>query len=529
MRRNKKIFGLIACSAVLAGAVTVGASSLSVAPAAAEGTFVEFEVAKSAQVRYNKDGQGGGIRFAATVSESYLNGLDADNVVLVSSIDKAGNTDTAVEVQWVVKGVINEDTDEEKTSTYKPGYETNTYYHAITFADAGLNVKAAAAVELTATMWLADENGNALTEKQSVNRSMRAVANAVYDAAGDNQTELNDYFGARYTAKKAFKEVGDADAEITDSDWVLDGGVVATAAYNGAAAVGDDLAAGETVPGKYALFDAEYNVYNVSAVTYVTKTLSNESDFAIFDLSTAKIVDGHYAVVKDVTLTEEFNHSAYWVKASGKLTFETNVGFNGVFEGNGHTVTYSFREWGLFGQMLDGAVIQNVHFVATRTTTNCNIATHNGALARSSYGGKVKNVYIQINDSVYNKDRNSSLIGCRYLDKNDYGTTQLIDVIVVATDSNDSYRGGVVFDTDSARNAQTYDNEGSIYVISTNKYMANWAPATPSSSVTASNDTVSGCSVSYSKITRYDRVEALENVEQIGNWVVSNGVISWQD
>lgn len=260
-----------------------------------------------------------------------------------------------------------------------------------------------------------------------------------------------------------------------------------------------------------------------------TRILDESSDFKIFDLTENKIVDGYYYLKNDVELTEAYSHLAYWTKASGKLTFETNVGFNGVFEGNGHTVTYSFREWGLFGQMLDGAVIQNVHFVATRTTTNCNIATHNGALARSSYGGKVKNVYIQINDSVYNKDRNSSLIGCRYLDKNDYGTTQLIDVIVVATDSNDSYRGGVVFDTDSARNAQTYDNEGSIYVISTNKYMANWAPATPSSSVTASNDTVSGCSVSYSKITRYDRVEALENVEQIGNWVVSNGVISWQD
>ena len=393
MKKNNKIFGLIACSAVLAGAVTVGASNLNVAPAAADGdtAAVNFALAQSASVKY---GDEGGIRFAATV---YQNALSlADKVVLKSSIDKAGNTDEdeAITYEWDV------------TATYKTGYDTNTYYHAITFTDAELasyNLKEMAAVELTATMWLADDEGNVLAEAQTVTRSMRAVANAIYDGVNvDKQEELSDYFGTRYTAKAAYKEV------VDDNAWVVDGGTVATAVYNGAAAVGADLTAGETATGSYALFDAEYNVYNVPEVTYVTKVIREASDLATFSLtypsSTSTdypILEGYYVLVNNIDASA-YTHSH--TRNQFNPTTSTDYGFKGVFDGQGYTidgVTLNYN--GLFLKVGSGATIKNVAFINTKFNYSGNSQTRDRAVifAHHIHGTStekvtIENVYIQL-------------------------------------------------------------------------------------------------------------------------------------
>ena len=393
MKKNNKIFGLIACSAVLAGAVTVGASNLNVAPAAADGdtAAVNFALAQSASVKY---GDEGGIRFAATV---YQNALSlADKVVLKSSIDKAGNTDEdeAITYEWDV------------TATYKTGYDTNTYYHAITFTDAELasyNLKEMAAVELTATMWLADDEGNVLAEAQTVTRSMRAVANAIYDGVNvDKQEELSDYFGTRYTAKAAYKEV------VDDNAWVVDGGTVATAVYNGAAAVGADLTAGETATGSYALFDAEYNVYNVPEVTYVTKVIREASDLSALriesytkntgEAATASVIDGYYVLGNNIdasSYTHEHGITATNVEISGAY------GFIGVFDGCGYTIDgLNLDKFGFFGIVGTGAEIKNVAFTNVKFVNTASNG-RNYVLASSIVGDStdkvsISNVYIYL-------------------------------------------------------------------------------------------------------------------------------------
>lgn len=521
MKKNNKIFGLIACSAVLAGAVSLGAANVNVAPAAAEETPVTFEVKQSAQVKY---GEEGGIRFAATVSADYLAKLGT-TVKLVSSIDKAGNTDAgeAKTKEWIVKG---------EGSTYVDA-TTNTYYHAISFDDVDAEVfKAAAAVELKATMWLESDGEKVAGSEQSVTRSMRAVANAVYDkVSADNQRELGEYFGERKTAKAAYKEVAD------DNAWVIDGGVVATAVYSGAAATGADLTVGETATGSYALFDAEYNVYNVPSVTYVTKTLAESDDLSVLDLSTKnlngeKTLTGYYCLVKDITSTTPLTHAAYATRSGTKVTKNDDVGFSGTFEGNGHTISYTFKEFGLFGNILgENALIQNVNFVATRDTSLKAVNVIIGALAYDGFDGEIKNVYAKIIDDSNKTSRNASLIGARRNTADKLGIT-LTDLIVETTGTYmDTCRGGIIFDTDAARNNGAGLKDRNVYVISASQYMAKWSTTTATNFCYANNDTYSGTNVvKYVYVNRYDNGEALYGaVTKVGNWAISaDGSIAWQ-
>ena len=379
MRKNSKIFGLIACSAMLAGAVVAGASNLNVAPVAAEETPVTFEVVQSAQVKYGTDG---GIRFAAKISKDYLDSLGGTKIELVSSIDKKGNTDAdeARKKTWDV------------TSTFV-GNATNTYYHAISFEKVTDQLKAAAAVDLTATMWLEKDGVKVEGSEQSVTRSMRAVANAVYDkVSADNQTELNKYLGTRTKAKNAFKELAD------DEAWVVDGGAIATSVYKGATPVGTDLAVGEKDNGSYALFDADNNVYNVSSVTYVTKTLATQTDMRNAILGTAAnqvIGEGeYYAVVANLGEGGTAHSTTFYRNPA------YNVTFNGVFDGNGHTVTTTLRaQNNMFSNLGANAVIKNlgVYAVNSQQTLN-NTGTHAWALLgkTAAAGSKVENCYIKV-------------------------------------------------------------------------------------------------------------------------------------
>lgn len=266
-------------------------------------------------------------------------------------------------------------------------------------------------------------------------------------------------------------------------------------------------------------------------VNAYTKILDEASDFDVFDLSTGKTINGYYYLKNDVKLTKAFTHEAYWEKASGKLTFDTTIGFNGVFEGNGHTVEYPFNEWGLFGQILGDATIKNVKFVATRNAEESGVETSNGALARSTYGGEITNVYMQIIDTLSTPKRNAGMIGLRYYDNDSYGYTVLTNVIIEAPNSNAELRGGVIFDTDSARNLKEQLQDSNVYVISAHQCMTKWTKDPTTNMCFASNDnyTASGATlVKYSGVARYDSVNAMSaSVTVVGNWKINAGNISW--
>ena len=551
MRKNSKIFGLIACSAVLAGAVTVGAANVNVAPAAAEGetTAVTFEVAQKAQVRYNTDEQGGGIRFAATVSKDYLTNTlsEYDTIKLVSSIDKKGNTSTAAKVEWVVKGT---------DSTYVDA-TTNTYYHAITFSDAELDVKAASAVELTATMWLEDGAGNAITETQSVTRSMRAVANAVYEQVdSDKQTELSDYFGTRYTAKNAFKELAD------DNAWVVDGGTVATSVYKGATPVGTDLALGETDNGSYALFDADNNVYNVSSVTYVTQAITTQEKARV-------AIKGHAST----TNAETWGTDCYYALAcdvgsldpatNGVLTlYYPHAGlstFDGTFDGNGHAIMMSTNLYGAFGNLGANAVIKNLKLdvVAVQTNDGCTgTQAGYGCIIghKCDNNAKIENVYVKVeagyrwlaSKSGYTTAIEDFTIGNPRLVTTGSQMTDVIfevkNKVVESTGSNRIFSGFLSAASVTAAKTDTFTSAlTNVYLVSsTQKYLGTYILPTSSLDmrIYAANDTTlmeSETAPNYkyqdTDSYRYETASAMAmaGATRVGNWSVSADGIAWSD
>ena len=387
MRKNSKIFGLVACSAVLAGAVAVGAGNLNVAPVAADEatTTVTFQMRESAQVKY---GDSAAIRFSATVSESYLAGLEADTVVLKSSIDKMGGSSQQETAEWVVKG---------NGSTYVSGYQTNTYYHSISFTDAEIEsqIKKAAAVDLTATMWLEDGEGNALTQKQTVTRSMRAVANAIYDGVdSDKQTELNKYLGTRTSVNETvYAEIAFTSNSTTVNKLILPDGVSYDTAYAGANVIADGEIAKMYKPaatGTLALFDDETNNVCNYSVVYASSVIESKEEMTDFVANVGKAGYGtgsdYYAI-----LTTDIDYK-------GETLASNAASFYGTFDGNGHTIsnfTVGGGGRGLFGIAL---AIDNVSKVYSKV---CNLALvnasstcqHGGIITGTLYGW-VDNVFI---------------------------------------------------------------------------------------------------------------------------------------
>lgn len=265
-------------------------------------------------------------------------------------------------------------------------------------------------------------------------------------------------------------------------------------------------------------------------VNAYTKILDDANDFNVFNLTEEKVLDGYYYLTSDVTLPTAFSHEAYWEKVNGKLTFNQEIGFNGVFDGNGHTVSYSFNEWGLFGNILANGTIQNVKLLATRNAEESGVASINGALAHKMWGGAVTNVYAKITDTLSSPNRNASFIGYREYNATAKTYAVLTNVIVESLDTDNALRGGVLFDSDGARNQAATMKDRNVYVLSADTFMARWTASATEKFCYASNDTASGTGVvKYSYVTRYNDVATLANaVTQVGSWAISANGITWQ-
>ena len=406
MKKNSKIFGLIACSAVLAGAVAIGASNVNVASAAADGSTVKFEVMQKAQVKY---GDEAGIRFAATISKDYLATL-GENVVLKSSIDKMGNTDTAVTAEWN----LNE--------TYQKNYATNTYYHSIGFTDSELDKKAAAGVELTATMWLEADGEEVSGTRQSVTRSMRGVANAVYDLVEDEYvTELDAYLGTRmmgtsvvsytYTSesyvesgKTAYTTVAKTTMSLpTDYAGYYD-------VYNGAEYIGTWNSGNETSDIRSAFdgvetratlnfFDENNNVYKTT-VQFDYKAINNA---AYWNFRSNKgtsaypaYVDGAFKITSNLTVGYSYS----------TRDNKNHTVFKGQLNGDGHSISMTMPFYGVFGWADSTTVVENIAITFTgysgidgsdgNTHTYCSLFYN-----MKGAGFRVENVYLKY--SAFNR------------------------------------------------------------------------------------------------------------------------------
>ena len=124
-------------------------------------------------------------------------------------------------------------------------------------------------------------------------------------------------------------------------------------------------------------------------------------------------------------------HVGFWPNKSSSTTVAT-VGFKGVLDGNGHTISYVFSEAGLLGNLLDGAVVKNIGLIATRKTQNSQKMTPSALANTCGAGVILENVYAKISNEVQEVGRNVSLIGTRS------NSLQLTSVVVENYTMNDT-------------------------------------------------------------------------------------------
>ena len=92
-------------------------------------------------------------------------------------------------------------------------------------------------------------------------------------------------------------------------------------------------------------------------ILIVTKYIYTAEDLAASLQTSATRNYGYYELKNDITL-DSFSNEA-------KAAFSGKNGFCGIFEGNGHTITASLGNHGLFGYVSGGATIRNVNFAVS--------------------------------------------------------------------------------------------------------------------------------------------------------------------
>ena len=92
-------------------------------------------------------------------------------------------------------------------------------------------------------------------------------------------------------------------------------------------------------------------------ILIVTKYIYTAEDLAASLQTSATRNYGYYVLKNDITL-DSFSNEA-------KAAFSGKNGFCGIFEGNGHTITASLGNHGLFGYVSGGATIRNVNFAVS--------------------------------------------------------------------------------------------------------------------------------------------------------------------
>ena len=176
---------------------------------------------------------------------------------------------------------------------------------------------------------------------------------------------------------------------------------------------------------------------------------------------------GYFVLANDITATG--SESAFKAPALGNYssgaTVTSEMGFHGTFDGQGHTIDgFSYDVGGVFGEIGDNAVIQNVAF--TNATVGVNSRQNAVGLLSSNATGTftVSNVYVQ--GSIWGSN-------CGMLFGRSIKGGTLKDVVVDMTiadgtsaTGDDSYTVGAIAGADRGF-GETYNNVTIVYGNST--------------------------------------------------------------
>ena len=145
------------------------------------------------------------------------------------------------------------------------------------------------------------------------------------------------------------------------------------------------------------------------------KTYTTQNDAALADVYTYG--EGEYILLtSSFTIDGVVNHQVWRQTAPSSIPAGGKVGFLGTFNGNGHTITATVGQSGLFGDLGSGAVVKNLGVVATlnyadvhSVANSGNIQGHPAALACRAYGATIENCYISVKDGCEQTGRRSGV------------------------------------------------------------------------------------------------------------------------
>lgn len=227
-------------------------------------------------------------------------------------------------------------------------------YEGVSYANGVLTVSEAA-VGKTITLVLTSYLNDQVVEKDIVIKQIINVTLAQTEVAfvQSTDTTLDISAGSQYNGANATVYVGSTVA----GEGVINNGKIAVDA-----SLFIDAGYGETSVQVMSEKDGTYYLYDLN-VFYVTKILKTVEDFKYVsvrggDLKTNPTITGYYILGNDI--------DCGGAKISANRATQWNVdlvGFRGVFDGNGKTISNAkMGESGLFGQVGREAVIKNVTF-----------------------------------------------------------------------------------------------------------------------------------------------------------------------
>jgi len=468
IKKKVSIFALAlsCCAFTTVGAITAAATDETPATITVENVAGNFEMVAGASVRLSDTKPG--IRFTTKISEAYYNACKTaygDDFTLATkiSIDKA---DTDAQILPCTSSVV-----------FDEGWFT--YHAAMTFE--GLTetqLDEAIEWQMTGVGVVLDlVEGNATVMQTAVatdnTRSMKAVANVAKLDGEDEDGLLDTYVDDATVGATSFYDLSadnttvDVAIDVEDgeySDAYVGSKKVALTVADGKTTVNasDFVGVGEGELGYVSVFTGDE--IKASPVRFATKLIKTQDDLNKVLLSDTTVT-GYYVLMDDINVSSWSN-----TNDKGKTRDNHyNMQFDGVFEGNGKTITAKPCRNGVFGSLK--GTVQNLNVVFNvsgnilQLGSDYNIYANEQTLISSggSNLGVIKNLNVSLTGTANVMTQGFSLLGNASY-KSVENVVANYGSIVPSTFVDGLTKYGLLFATGS--NAETIDYIKDVYILS---------------------------------------------------------------
>lgn len=165
--------------------------------------------------------------------------------------------------------------------------------------------------------------------------------------------------------------------------------------------------------------------YEIDVEAYKDAITTFEELRSVLDLnSNSKSIKGYYALAKDI----EYDASAAAIAHDYALS--ASAGFNGIFDGCGHSISANIGAMGLFGRIGRGAIIKNLaltNVVLDESAAYACVLARNDGATKEEYN-TIENVYVSIANFARGEKAGDSTAALMY-ERNVY--TRYTNLVVV--------------------------------------------------------------------------------------------------